>query len=787
MKRINRESDNMRQKLLAQGVSKQEVASRIKQSREDKLAALKSNPEYGKTMKSSLKSETFRPNYLGKVERAKTRIKGGDGALRAEAVAYLSEQNRRTKALNNKKVAQKTLEKAFHDHPREAERIRQTILKSSKTPEERERKKEKKRMRRELAHELTGTSKESWWSPIVNAGADLIPKLLPLLIGMGDYTEEDVPITKADMPESNSLLAGASGGACGTQVPYMHKKGDKVRVQHREYVGDIYSTTSSFSLTSFPLNPGMEELFPWLAPLANCFTYYKLMGMVVDFVSQGTDYANVAGLGYVGYATQYNPLAADFANKKEFMNYQFANAVKPSCNMTHWVECKPGDIPDPERTVRAGVIPANADLRLYDHGKVFLAVGGNPTSGGIIGMMWVSYDVEFYLPKVGGGSSGVIDFGHWQRDGVTAANPLGANAISTSVRNTINWTFSPTVITVPGGTYGIYGVYLLWRGTASPGNVAPGLSVSAGVTTTFSQGGFMVANELCFWNMYWFTFDGTQASYTLTYDNAGTGLPLGTGTNNLVIEAVQIPAAPPASCEIFDPAGVEYEERYDKYMLEILSPNERAKYKSHACRKESLNNDSVVVRFEKREAVRAGLELGGMKVVPSECQLHQAEEKELGLLAKKYSWNTNEKTTVATSTSLGGSPQVVVEVGVNGSSSTSSEEEVPGLDDYTVLRRVGSYGLCSSGDGHFVVRTFDATKWKWWWLSEDIGYEKVFMDTYEELNGSEFSLCIDCIIEKQLKPDQDTKNTVKARTILFRKRGSRDYSAYNPTPILESV
>jgi hypothetical protein len=128
---------------------------------------------------------------------------------------------------------------------------------------------------------------------------------------------------------------------------------------------------------------------------------------------------------------------------------------------------------------------------------------------------------------------------------------------------------------------------------------------------------------------------------------------------------------------------------------------------------------------------------------------------------------------------------VFIDIPTNQSETTAvaeSEDDPDGMDDYTVIRRVGSYGYCSSGDGHFVVRTFEVDKMKWWFLSEENGYERVFMEVFEDLNGKEFMTSIDAIIDNQMKPGIETANTLKAKPFLFRKRGAKDYTSFCPTP-----
>lgn len=554
-------------KLRAKGVAPQEARERVQQSISDKRAAAKlSLGKQGAALRPSQKTENFRPNFAGKMDRANARVSRETGPQRAEVVQAEIIRKRVQAEVAQAISKQKAVERVFRDNPQSFSRVS-----SSKTPEEKAHKKKLKKERRQAARDLTGTDKSDWWSPIISAGADLLPKLLPMLIGMGDYSDpDDRPLKNGDSPESNSLLAASTDGDKGTSVPFMHRRNDKVRVTHREYLGDVYSSTANFSSTTFPLNPGMEETFPWCSPVANQFTNYRFMGMVADFVTQGSDYANVAGLGYVALATQYNPLAANFVDKREMMNYEFADAVKPSRSMTHWVECKPNDIPDPEKTCRAGVIPANADLRLYDHGKLTLAVGGNTASGSIIGMLWISYDVEFYLPKVSISEAGVLDFFMSVNTGADFSNPMGT-AYTTNARSSIACTFTNSTLVFPLRLSGDFAILCEWLGTASNSAFPATVAGSGGVTvlqTSVSSGN---TTSVAYWLDTWVRLDGIGATPTLTFSTTTSYIPTGT----LRIHVVQIPRAPTES-DIFDFQGKNYQSLYDSFMDKTILIQERA-------------------------------------------------------------------------------------------------------------------------------------------------------------------------------------------------------------------
>lgn len=546
-----KELASTRKEFLAKGVHPQEVERRLEQSLRNKSSNAKS------VLKPSRVTENFRPHFRAETPQRKT-----EGFWRSNRLGLDLAQNDLHRQQTQKAVAYAKLRQALGTN--EAGRM----LQGSKTPEEKAAKKLKKKERREMAHKLVGQEEGSWWSPLLNLGADLIPKLLPMLLGMGSYeSADDLPLKTGQEVSSNSLLAASSEGSKGSQVPYMHRKGDKVRVAHREYLGDVYSSTSSFTTSKFALNPGMEETFPWLAPVANQFTNYRILGMVADFVSQGSDYSNVAGLGYVALATNYNVLAPDFLDKREMLNYEFSDAVKPSRSMTHWIECKPGELVSEEKTVRAGTIPVNADLRMYDHGNLFLAVGGNTAAGSIIGMLWISYDVEFYFPKISGSASGVVNYYHEVRATAVTATPFGATAGVPDPRNTVACTTTPNSILFPPGLRGDFAFTLMWSGAASTGTGNVALVASGGATILSQFNGLNIVGQTQKWK---------DTIVRITDDNgflsmATTDVSLPTAASTCDIKLIQIPRSSPAPSEIFDPKGAESESRYSAFMLRFGS------------------------------------------------------------------------------------------------------------------------------------------------------------------------------------------------------------------------
>jgi hypothetical protein len=250
---------------------------------------------------------------------------------------------------------------------------------------------------------------------------------LDLLTGFGDYELE-----------SNSLLSAATRGQNGG-VPMLSNSKVANIVRHREYIRDVFSSTSSFSLKTLQINPGLDETFPWLANIANCYTNYRLRGMVFEFVSLASQLSTTPSLGFIAMGTQYNSFDPVYPDKKTLENSEYANSNKVSSNLCHPIECAQDQLSLAELYIRNGAIPSGADVRLYDIGRFSYAVGGQASSDVVIGELWCTYEVELYFPRLTSAFSNVNNYCALNSSASATFNtsPL-FNAATRGTRNTFN-------------------------------------------------------------------------------------------------------------------------------------------------------------------------------------------------------------------------------------------------------------------------------------------------------------------------------------------------------------
>lgn len=205
----------------------------------------------------------------------------------------------------------------------------------------------------------------------------------------------------------NSLMYG---GLSPPAIISNYRDGS-VCVTHREYIGDI-DAAQIFTTKDLDINPGLQSSFPWLSQIANSFEEYMWKGLIFEFKSMSSDAvlstANSSALGTVVMATQYNALSSFFSNKREMANYEYANSSKPSVSFIHPVDCRMQTTPHPMLFVR-NTDNIKGDKRLYDIGSFQIAVQGCQSNQGVIGELWVSFEICFYKPKFQAGSNSMTD------------------------------------------------------------------------------------------------------------------------------------------------------------------------------------------------------------------------------------------------------------------------------------------------------------------------------------------------------------------------------------------
>jgi hypothetical protein len=208
-------------------------------------------------------------------------------------------------------------------------------------------------------------------------------------LGAGDYTVGQ-----------NSIVGRTLKGT--DSIPDMHRNGQSVVVQHKEYLGEVRSNTAFTIQQSYPLNPGMATTFPWLYKIANRFQEYRFKGIVFHYVpSSGSAIASTNNaLGTVMLQTSYRSNDTAPASKVEMLNEYWSSESTPNEAFCHPIECDPDENPFNIQYVRGSAVPSGDNQLIYDLGQTHLAVSGQQASNVVLGDLWITYEVELKKPLI---------------------------------------------------------------------------------------------------------------------------------------------------------------------------------------------------------------------------------------------------------------------------------------------------------------------------------------------------------------------------------------------------
>jgi hypothetical protein len=163
------------------------------------------------------------------------------------------------------------------------------------------------------------------------------------------------------------------------------------RIVNREYISDIAGTTG-FGVNKFSVNPGSSTTFPWLSSQADAWEQYHLRSLEFHFVPS----CATAKIGRVILAPDYDAVDPSPVTKAQVLTYQ-DTVVSGS-----WTEvvghCNPASMfpTGPRKFIRTGPVPGS--LKLFDACNFYCCTDGQDNTD-TIGELWVSYDIELFVPQ----------------------------------------------------------------------------------------------------------------------------------------------------------------------------------------------------------------------------------------------------------------------------------------------------------------------------------------------------------------------------------------------------
>lgn len=313
--------------------------------------------------------------------------------------------------------------------------------------------------------------------------------------------------------------------ATGAQVPVMHSSNESVSFRHREYIGDVTTSTAFSIVNTFNVNPGDSICFPYLSGIARNFQEYEFSGLVFEFKSTSADAIVSSGtstaMGTIALAAQYDLLnAVIFSSKVDMLNEMWAVDGKPSINHFLPIECAPKSSVATKYNVRMNNIVSDSTRNeLQDLCRVDIGAVGSPGAYNI-GEIYVSYDVTLFKPRktIPAGLTSTGSYYMFTKTGISGSAPLGVTHANTM--GDLVPTITGTSVLMPGNTGGgAYCVTLYWQKATSVTVAFPNLIIENATTIEVDGGNY--------YNVPDNGVSSPRASLTFTYRVADVTQPAG--------------------------------------------------------------------------------------------------------------------------------------------------------------------------------------------------------------------------------------------------------------------
>lgn len=234
-----------------------------------------------------------------------------------------------------------------------------------------------------------------------------------------------------------------------TKLPVAKQTAKSIRIVHRELIGTLASISDQFTVSAYKLNPGDALTFPWLHVQAQAWEQYRFHRLVFEYVTRSP----TTTPGSVFLVPDYDPSDAPPLNEQKAMSYQGAVENAPWTNFSCALTPSNMQSMGQRKYTRAGNFIG--DVRTSDVGVMYVGTAGTPVA--TLGKLWVSYDVELFVPQLP--VSGLEDNAVTETEQSTIVQGAGPDitplAIGHVVTDKIGLSVSADgrIITVPPGDY----------------------------------------------------------------------------------------------------------------------------------------------------------------------------------------------------------------------------------------------------------------------------------------------------------------------------------------------
>lgn len=176
-----------------------------------------------------------------------------------------------------------------------------------------------------------------------------------------------------------------------SKTPKLTTSGGTIVFRHSEFFGNLGGSTD-FNVRAIPVNPGNDQLGPYLSNIAVSWEYYRYRSLRIRYEPS----CSTTTTGTVMFCIDYDASDSPPGNKQQLLMNQ--NAVRSAPWMPVSMSLvKSANDAQIKRFVLDNVPPLGTDPKLYNLGNLFIATEGNPLV--TLGELFIDYEVELSVPQ----------------------------------------------------------------------------------------------------------------------------------------------------------------------------------------------------------------------------------------------------------------------------------------------------------------------------------------------------------------------------------------------------
>ncbi len=207
---------------------------------------------------------------------------------------------------------------------------------------------------------------------------------------------------RASRPQHPGLMSSSYQNMPVTQsyvqrqgAPEISRAGDGVVVTHTEFLGDVTHTVP-FTVTEYELNPGLANIYTWLATMAKDYQEYHVLSFQIRYVSK----VNAISEGTVYMAYDYNVMDSPPPDEGAITAYKGMMEFPPWTASAAMEVCTRTVIPNGRKFLRSG--NRGGDIKLYDFAKLLIATSSADAAhaNNPCGKLFMDYTIALRTPQV---------------------------------------------------------------------------------------------------------------------------------------------------------------------------------------------------------------------------------------------------------------------------------------------------------------------------------------------------------------------------------------------------